>query len=394
MVKLFVVAPDDGEARLPFMRGILTRSLQDAGLSFDDAYAVSGDVRKQFEESTEITTAQLRKAVVEKIAQHGPVALDRYQHPLPQPGAILVRDAYGHTSPFSREQHRRTLESSGLCYEDSTEVTTSIFGYLMEKELKEIPARQLGFLTYRNIRTLYGSEAARRYLVLMEFLQKRHPIVLLIGGAPGTGKSAVATEIAQRLEIVRIQSTDLLREVMRVMLPERLLPVLHRSSYDAWLALPGDAEGIPVSDAGLVAGYRAQAELLSVPCEAVIARSLRESASLILEGVHVQPGMAERIPTEPDVIVIPIMLAAANPESLRSRFRGRGEQSVHRRAERYLTNFYSIWRLQAHLLSEADRCQIPVIVNDSRERVVQEVMATIVRTLQTQLSAKPTEVFV
>ena len=38
--------------------------------------------------------------------------------------------------------------------------------------------------------------------------------------------------------IVRAQSTDMLREVMRTMVPQRLLPVLHTSSFVAWKEMP------------------------------------------------------------------------------------------------------------------------------------------------------------
>ena len=45
----------------------------------------------------------------------------------------------------------------------------------------------------------------------------------------GTGKSTLATELAHRLGIVRTQSTDMLREVMRTMIPAHLMPALHVS---------------------------------------------------------------------------------------------------------------------------------------------------------------------
>ena len=202
-----------------------------------------------------------------------------------------------------------------------------------------------------------------------------------------------ASEIAQRLDIVRIQSTDLLREVMRAMVPERLLPVLHRSSYNAWEALPAKSFGKSPSDDQLVDGYRAHAELLAVPCEAVVARSLREATSLILEGVHVQPRLVENILKDADVIVVPVMLAILNPEQLRERFHGRGEECVDRRAERYLEYFPAIWRLQTHLLSEADHRRIPIIVNYNREQVVRDVLATIIQALSDRLTATPAEVF-
>ena len=38
---------------------------------------------------------------------------------------VLVRHREGELTPFSREQHRGHLESSGLTYEDSTAVTTA-----------------------------------------------------------------------------------------------------------------------------------------------------------------------------------------------------------------------------------------------------------------------------
>jgi len=180
---------------------------------------------------------------------------------------------------------------------------------------------------------------------------------------------------------------------MRMMVPERLAPVLHRSSYDAWQALPGAANSGGSEETQLIDGYRAQAELLSVPCEAVIKRSLHEESSLILEGVHVHHTMIDLVPPTSDAIVIPVMLAVLNRERLRERFRGRGEQVDERRAERYLEHFESIWRLQSYLLSEADRMQIPIIINNYREQVVRDVMNTIVGTLSAQLVAEPYEVF-
>ena len=43
------------------------------------------------------------------------------------------------------------------------------------------------------------------------------PLVILIGGATGVGKSTIATQLAARLGIVRVVATDAIREVMRAM---------------------------------------------------------------------------------------------------------------------------------------------------------------------------------
>jgi 2-phosphoglycerate kinase len=393
MAKTLVIDSSDQPEKIPFLRGILTRSLQKAGLSFEEAYSVASAVREEISPAEEITTGELRRTVEQHIAKFGPAFRQRYRNPPTAAGTILVRRPDGDTTQFSRQRHRRVLESSGLSYEESTVVTTAIFGYLLRKSWSEIDAKHLGMLTYRYLRLVIGPEAARRYLVMVNHFRRDRPVLIMIGGAPGTGKSALATELAQRLEIVRTQSTDLLREVMRMMIPERLVPVLHRSSYDAWQALPQPRTADQGTEDLLVDGYRAQAELLTVPCEAVVKRSLRERTSLIIEGVHVQHGLWDKIPETTEAINIFITLAVLNRQRLQDRFRGRGEKIDTRRAERYLDHFDSIWRLQSHLLSEADQAQTPIIINDNKEQVIHDVMVTVVDHLAEGFSATPEQVF-
>ena len=170
--------------------------------------------------------------------------------------------------------------------------------------------------------------------------------------------------------------------------------MLHTSSFNAWWALPRrEGAGSDLDDL-LVDGYQAQAELLTVPCEAVIRRSLREHTSLALEGVHIQHSLLARIPKDSGAVVVHVMLAVLNPERLRDRITRRGAQVEDRRAERYLENFEEIWRLQSHLLSEADRWQVPIILNNNKEQVIRDLMRTIVDRLLVDFSATPREVFI
>ena len=185
----------------------------------------------------------------------------------------------------------------------------------------------------------------------------------------------------------------MLREVMRMMVPKRLLPVLHTSSFNAWRELPGAAESDADYETLLADGYRTQAELLSVPCEAVVQRALKERVSLILEGVHMHPSFIERVPKGSDAVVVQITLAVLNQEQLRKRIRGRGTLVPLRRAERYLENFEAIWKLQAYLLSEADRAQNAIIANDDREKTVQAALSLVIDALANKLEATPRQVF-
>ena len=392
MAKTQIVDSKKNETRIPFLRGILTRSLQDAGMTFKDAYNLASTIRDELSDKAELTSDELHQIVLQHLIQHGsdPI-VQRYQSPPLTAPTIQVRHSNDQFTPFSREQYRRHLVSSGLSVEQSISVTNTIYDHLTKKGIDELHSRDLGLLTYRYLRRALGPNTARSFLVLADFLRGRRPLVLLISGAPGCGKSEISTEVAHRLEIARIQSSDLLREVMRMMIPERLMPALHRSSFNAWRAISTRSK--KASNSMLFNGYRAQTQALTVSCEAVIRRSIEEHTSLVLEGVHVQPGLLTNAANNSDAVVVEIMLAILNPDRLRKRFKRRGDQSIERRADRYLQNFDEIWRLQSLLLAEADRTSVPIIVNDDKDEAIAKIMKTVIDSLSTNFTSDPHEIF-
>ena len=396
MAKIFVQDPD-GQTQAPFLRGILTRSLQNAGLAFEEAYQLATAVREALGDTALITTDELRAKVLEHLKDaYGAKVLGRYENQGVTAATLQVEHPDGRITPFSGDQHRRCLETVGLTYRESAAVMAKLRQHFIDKQTAAVTSQHIAELTYHCLHQTQklGPAVARRWLVWIDFLRSGRPLILLIGGTSGCGKSTVATALANQLDIVRMQSTDMLREVMRTMISERLLPTLHRSSFNAWRALPSH-EGSPAEDQDtlLAEGFRAQVDLLSVASEAVIARALRERVSLILEGVHIHPSMVERIPQDSDAVIAPIMLALLKRSDLKERIRGRGTKVPQRRSERYLEHFDEIWRLQSFLLSEADRTKIPIIVNGDRDKVVREIMRIVIDTLSKDFSSTPAEVF-
>ncbi|HIP53433.1 MAG TPA: hypothetical protein EYH03_05425 [Chromatiales bacterium] len=391
MAKIFVIDRIDG-TRVPFLRGILTRSLHDAGISFEEAYALATTIRQELGDSEEVTTDEIQQRVIRHLRKsYKPEVLEAYTTPVRSPATILVTDTQGETTPFSRAKHLQYLESCGLSNEDASQATTRVYDLLIEKGVDHISSGELGALTYKCLKDDYGEDAAHRYLVWVDYTRSGRPLILLLGGTTGCGKSTIATEVAHRLGIVRTQSTDMLREVMRMMIPNRLLPVLHVSSFDAWKVLPMRGDTTPEN---LVAeGYVNQANLLSVPCEAVIQRALRERVSLILEGVHVYPDLLEHIDTSGDAIIIPIILAVLKRKALQERIAGRHSHAPQRGAERHISSFDAIWKLQSFLLSEADRTQVPIVANDDKEKAANLVLGTIIDALSEGFDSTPEEVF-
>ena len=395
MSKILVEDREDN-TRVPFLRGILIRSLQDSGLPFDAAQDLATKIRDDLDDKSLITTDDLRQMVLDKLKANSEQSIVTRYEKQKQPFAIQVEQRDGSVTPFSRLEYQHGLETIGLNSDDAMELVATIHKHLVDKRIEMLPSKHLSELTYRYLRKSekLGPAVAHRWLVWRDFVNSGKPLIFLIGGTAGCGKSTIATMLASRLDIVRTQSTDMLREVMRTMMPEQLMPVLHTSSFTAWTALPGKPEAIQeVPETLLVNGYLSQADLLAVAIEAVIQRALRERVSLILEGVHIHPALVERLIENDDAIVMPVMLGVLKRKQLQRRIRGRGSDAPQRRANRYLKHFDEIWRLQSYLLSEADRANIPIIVNSHRDKVFSEVMRLTIETLAKDFDNTPQAVF-
>ncbi len=395
MAKFLVTNPEQ-DTEIPFLRGILIRSLQDAGLPFDDAHRLASEIREELSAAGSVSTRKLRATVLRHLRQspHRGV-LERYRAGSSGALEVLVEYEDGHRAPFSRGYHQRRLESCAISPDEAAALTQTLYKHLVDRTETSIRSEHLDGLTHQCLEHELGTAVAARYLVWTDFVRSGRPLVLLIGGTAGCGKTTTATSIASRLDIVRTQSTDMLREVMRLMVPERLLPVLHRSSFQAWRAVPGLHDTDQCTDAQLADGYRAQAELLSVACEGVVHRALRERVSVILEGVHIYPSFLDKIQVAPseDALVVPVMLAVLDKDELRKRIRGRGRDTPQRRAERYLKHFKDIWQLQSVLLSDADRVSVPIIENSDKEKVFREIMRHVIGILDRDFSLTAAQVF-
>src|SRR5205085_12015190 len=144
------------------------------------------------------------------------------------------------------------------------------------------------------VETLGEQQASGTMRRLRQFAELREldlPVILLVGGATGTGKSTVATEAAHRLGITRVTSTDFVRQTMRAFFSQEFMPTIHYSSFEAAAGLrePEQAED-PV-----IAGFLEQTRNVLVGVRAPLDRALEEGWSTVLEGVHLVPGMVPRL---------------------------------------------------------------------------------------------------
>lgn len=190
------------------------------------------------------------------------------------------------------------------------------------------------------------------------------PLVVLIGGATGTGKSTVATEIAYKLGITRLTSTDSIRQTLRAFFSHEFMPTIHYSSFSA-------GEAIPDADDPLVAGFLEQSRTVLVGVNASIERALQEGWSIIFEGVHLVPGL---LPARLEgALVCPCILTIEDEDEHARHFFSRNAGSERPLAS-YLDHFAEIRRLQSFIVGRAEREGIPVIQNVSAEQASAQVI--------------------
>ncbi len=223
-----------------------------------------------------------------------------------------------------------------------------------------------------------GEHAVRRLARFRALQEVDLPLVVMVGGATGTGKSTIMTEVAHRLGITRVTSTDFVRQTMRAFFSEAFMPSLHYSSFEAGRALSAP-DGHTVEAA--VRGFLEQTRNVLVGVRAVIERARTEGHSMALEGVHIVPGL---VPSSLDGTIIAQCLIAISDEEEHARhFYVRDADSEGLRPmEKYLDALPAIRRIQAELVGRAEEAGVAVIENADREKAVDAVIHLVLDTFE------------
>ncbi len=374
MAKTVVINQPDGD-RTPFLRGILVQSLMSAGLSFDEAYPLAQKVRDELRDIDEITSTDLKKKVAGLLdARYGRSRRIKYLTQPADESDVLVHTPT-RSEPFSTGLLAHSLESCAIDPDVAQEGARRVYASLQQAGHREINHKTLRRLIYMCLKEHCSGEAANRYLSWRRFQNSGDPLILLIGGVTGAGKSTISSEVAYRLDIGRIQSTDMMREIIRAYLTPEAVPTLGYSSFEAWrgLASPAD-EQIGETDNPVIAGFLSQFTTIKPALVAAIGRAVKERHDLIIEGVHIAPTMLGLEDARKQALVVPLMLATMEKATLEKQLKRRGREKSGRQASRYLKHIDDIWELQSYLLSEADNGGVPIITNWHIEATVREIL--------------------
>jgi 2-phosphoglycerate kinase len=154
---------------------------------------------------------------------------------------------------------------------------------------------------------------------------------------------------------------------MRAFFSTEFMPSIHYSSFEAGKALSGGDAGDPV-----LAGFLDQTRNVLVGVRAVVERSLQEGWSMVLEGVHLVPGM---LPAIEGALAVQCVLEVGPEDVHAGHFwvRDAGTEGL-RPVQRYLDALGDIRYIQSYIVERAERAGVPVIENSNIEGTIRSVM--------------------
>jgi 2-phosphoglycerate kinase len=277
--------------------------------------------------------------------------------------------------PYSKGLMASAIMATGLAPARAFVVAEVIEERLEESGAPSITRQQLNDLALDVLRAEVGDRYAQSFAKWQMVQRLDIPLVILLGGATGVGKSTIATMLASRLGITRVIPTDAVREVMRSMFTAELFPTLHTSSFDAARLVRNP---LPRNADPVVIGFREQTSAVSVGIDALIQRAIDEGTDLILEGAHLVPGFLDYSRFKGKAVVVPLVVTVDEADLHRSHFLQRAREARNRPSERYLDLFDNIRKMQRYVKSLALQHGVAIVPSYNLDATLSQIIDLVV----------------
>jgi len=289
---------------------------------------------------------------------------------------ILISEAK-HGLPYSKGLMAQSFMATGMPPSRAYAVAAAVEQAIRESGTTQISTSDLHALAVATLRESAGDAFAERYERLAEVARRDRPLIVLIGGTTGVGKSTIATEVAHRLGITRIVSTDSIRQVMRGIFSKDLMPAIYESSFNAWRGL---RVPVPHGANPVIVGFREQTAVVTTGIKSLIERAVIEGVSMIVEGIHLVPGYIDASEFH-NALVVQLIVTVDDEEAHRSHFYIREVQTEGSRPhQKYRANFDNIRLLGSYIEDLAKEHDTPLVHSLHLDKAVAETLELIVTT--------------
>jgi 2-phosphoglycerate kinase len=287
--------------------------------------------------------------------------------------ALVIVDPLANL-PFSKGLMAQSLMATGLQPESAYDVAAAVERWLRRSGHGAVTLARLRAIAREALGDAEGDRLIESFKQWQALRRLERPLIILIGGTTGVGKSTLAAQVALRLGINRVAGTDTIRQVMRAFFSPELMPAIHTSSFDA-----ASAVRVPMPSGTDLSkmGFIEQTKSVAVGVEAVVKRAIDEAQSLVMEGVHLVPGFLDRSGWS-DALVLEFVLGVSDADLHRNHFTVREyETGGIRPLRRYVEHFAQIRRIQKYILARALKHDVTFIDNVNIDASVKVVMTEI-----------------
>ncbi|KAI3977067.1 hypothetical protein MKX01_038440 [Papaver californicum] len=124
----------------------------------------------------------------------------------------------------------------------------------------------------------YGEEYVNRYNMMTRFHHQRVPLVILICGTACAGKSTIATQLAQRLNLPNVLQTDMVYELLRTSTDAPLV------STPVWARDYNSSEE-------LITEFCRECRIVRKGLAGDLKKATKDGKPIIIEGIHLDPSI-------------------------------------------------------------------------------------------------------
>jgi len=163
----------------------------------------------------------------------------------------------------------------------AVKIALEVKKWLVDNDKLDVTQDELEAVLFSSMRAKgFGDEHVRLYRMVNSFQQSKRPLIILICGAPATGKSAMAQALSSRLNLPNVLQADVLRDLLAgeksTGCPLPLTPLWVRDN------VPGDR---------LISEFQGESRVMRRALDGDLTKCVTDGKSIIIEGFLLDPGL-------------------------------------------------------------------------------------------------------
>nr|KJB19664.1 hypothetical protein B456_003G113100 [Gossypium raimondii] len=192
---------------------------------------------------------------------------------------VWLGDNADHYYVLSRFLLSRMLTVTKIPNHVAIKIALELKKLLIDNSLLDVSQSDLEVNLFKLMeRRGYGEEYINRYKMMTRFHHQRVPLVILVCGTACVGKSTIATQLAQRLNLPNVLQTDMVYELLR-------------TATDAPLASTPVWERDFSSSEELVTEFCRECRIVLKGLNGDLKKAMKDGKPIIIEGIHLDPSI-------------------------------------------------------------------------------------------------------